>query len=157
MVEFVLAGCHVVLPAVPRAAELLSLEPALAERPAQVEAVLLGGEELAINVRDRNLLFVDREGPDRPGRDVLYAADIPELGLCHLDERNKAVKKGFGLAIENVNLGGWRRSCWRESTSSFAASSRDFFLATTSSRSIASTRPISCSRISPGSIPTRSP
>jgi hypothetical protein len=46
--------------------------------------MLLGGEELATDVRDRNLLFVDREGPDRPGRDVLDAADIPELGFSHL-------------------------------------------------------------------------
>jgi hypothetical protein len=57
--------------------------------------MLLGGEELATDVRDRNLLFVDRERPDRPGRDVLYAANIPELCFSHLDERNKAVKKAL--------------------------------------------------------------
>src|SRR4051794_14486570 len=50
-VELVLPRAHVVLPAVPRAAEDAALEAALAERALEVEAVLLDGVEAAVAMR----------------------------------------------------------------------------------------------------------
>src|SRR5256714_12234801 len=96
VIEFVLPGPHVVLPAVPWTAQRLSLEPAVAERSLQVEAVLLRGEKLAVDVRDRKLLFVDLDGLDRSRRDVLDAGDVSKLGWSHLSERNKRVKSALG-------------------------------------------------------------
>src|SRR5213080_2960613 len=118
MVELVLARAHVVLPAVPGAAQGLSLELAFRKRPAEMQARVLRGEEFALDVGDRNCLVVDLHGRDRPRRDVLDTGDVAELNLGHLDEGNNPAGR-FGVSIGSVTLVPWRRSCWRESTSIF--------------------------------------
>ena len=58
--------------------------------------MLLRGEELAVDVRDRKFVFVDLDGLDRSRRDVLDAGDVSKLGSSHLNERNKRVKSALG-------------------------------------------------------------
>ena len=57
--------------------------------------MLLRGEELAVDVRDRNLLVVDLHRPDCPRRDVLDAADAPKVRFRHQPERNNRVKNAL--------------------------------------------------------------
>src|SRR5437763_12330708 len=142
VVELVLPGSHVVLPAVPGTAQHRTFEPPLRKRPVQVQASMLSCEEFAADVCDRNRLLVDLHGRDRPRWDVLHTRDVPELGPRHAGERS-TLQKRYGVVTRSVTLVTWRRSCWRESTSTFAASSKDFFRVITSSRSTASTRLIS--------------
>src|SRR5213080_1388886 len=65
-VELVLAGADVVLPAVPGTAQHVSLEPALAERSLQVEAVALRRVELVADPRERDVLLADPHARQRP-------------------------------------------------------------------------------------------
>jgi hypothetical protein len=74
-IELVLAGSHVVLPAVPRAGQDAALEPAVTQRPAEVEAVRLDGVEAAFAVGERDLLVTGSNGSDISRRQVLGARD----------------------------------------------------------------------------------
>jgi hypothetical protein len=55
-----------------------------------VKAVLLGGEQLAADVGDRDLVLVDVERSNRPRRDLFEAAYLSIFGLLHPAEGNKA-------------------------------------------------------------------
>jgi hypothetical protein len=75
VVEVVEARADVVAPAVPGTGEDGILEPALAERALEVEAFPLGGEELVVDVRERELLVARAHPRNRPRRDVLDPRD----------------------------------------------------------------------------------
>jgi hypothetical protein len=77
-IELVLAGSHVVLPAVPRAGQDAAFEPALAEGPTEVEAVWLEGVEAALAVGESDLLVAGSDGADVAWRQVLGAGDGQE-------------------------------------------------------------------------------
>src|SRR5436190_21847176 len=108
-VELVLPRAHVVLPAVPRAAEHAPFEAALAEWALEVEAVLLDGVEPAVAVRKRDLLLAGTHGVDGARRNVLDARY--SLEIHGHDPSNRPYKRG--------TLPPWRRSCCVGSISSF--------------------------------------
>src|SRR5437763_16970694 len=76
VVELVLARAHVVLPAVPGAAQGLSLELTFRKRSAQMQARVLRCEYFAVYVGDRSCLVGDLHGRDRPRRDVLDTCGV---------------------------------------------------------------------------------
>src|SRR5690348_14221385 len=63
-IELVLARADVVLPPVPGARQHAPLEAALAERPLEVDAVLLHGVEAAVAVREGDLLVACADTAD---------------------------------------------------------------------------------------------
>ena len=78
-VELVLAGAHVVLPAVPGAGQNAPFELAVAERSVQVEALRLDGVEAAVAVRQCDLLLPGTDGANGARRDVLDPSDGHEI------------------------------------------------------------------------------
>src|SRR5207248_6413758 len=84
-VELVLAGAHVVLPAVPGAREHTSLQPTLAERPLEVEAVPLHRVEAAVAVGKCDLRLACLDTADRSGRNLLDPRDGDEAVLHRRD------------------------------------------------------------------------
>src|SRR5204862_384598 len=79
-VELVFAGAHVVLPAVPRAAQDVPVETTLAERPLQVDAVALQRVDLVPDARERHVLVADPRAGQRAGLELVQARDSFELG-----------------------------------------------------------------------------
>jgi hypothetical protein len=77
-IELVLARSHVVLPAVPRAGQDAAFEPAVAQRPSEVEAVRLDGVEAALAVGEGDLLVTGSNGSDAPRGHVLGSGDGQE-------------------------------------------------------------------------------
>lgn len=55
-VEGEMAGLHAKLPGVPRAFQLVAIEPAFAQRAAAVDAEVVDGVELARNIAQRDVL-----------------------------------------------------------------------------------------------------
>src|SRR4029079_17444072 len=92
------------------------------ERSMEVEAVLLRCEQLAVDVGDRNLVFVDPKSSDRPRRDIFGPTHLSELGLRHLAERNRvenALAEPFRVLLssrgDDPAGGGRRASFWHSS------------------------------------------
>jgi hypothetical protein len=93
-VELVLTGAHVVLPAVPRTRQHAPLEPALAERALEVEAVLLHGVEAAVAVGQRDLGVARLDTADRSGRNVLDVRDGDEAVFHPFDPTKGLSRQG---------------------------------------------------------------
>jgi hypothetical protein len=89
-VELVLAGAHVVLPAVPGTGEDAALEVALPERPLEVEAVALDRVEAAVAVGESDLFLAGLDRPDGSLEDVLGARDGDEA-ILHGGDPSKAL------------------------------------------------------------------
>src|SRR5207244_5584737 len=87
-VELVLTGAHVVLPAVPGTRQHAPLEPSLAERALEVEAVLLHGVEAAVAVGQRDFGVARLDTADRSRRVVLAVRDGVD-GVCPRRDPNK--------------------------------------------------------------------
>src|SRR4051812_27976928 len=79
-VELVLAGAHVVLPAVPRAAHHVALEVTLAKRALQVDAVAVERVDLVPDAGQRELLLAGARTGERTGLELVQARDCLELG-----------------------------------------------------------------------------
>src|SRR6185312_8459227 len=91
-VEVVLARPRVVFPPVPGTGQVVvRVEPALAERPLQVQAVALQREELAVQVHERDRLLARLDGRDGAGRNVLDLGDGHEL---HGLDANRVLPSG---------------------------------------------------------------
>ena len=111
-VELVLSRADVVLPPVPRAREHTAIEPAVSERPLQVEAVLLDRVEPASAVGECDLLLAGADCTDRPRRDVLDLRDGHEPLVCHpatlptRDRLNGSGARGYIPAVATILLCG---------------------------------------------------
>ena len=93
-VELVLAGANVVLPSVPRARQHRPFEPAAAERPLEVHARVLDGEELTVDVAQRDCLLAHVDHLDRARWHLADTRDRRELRRGHaatLAARNQAL------------------------------------------------------------------
>jgi hypothetical protein len=81
-VELVLAGPDVVLPAVPGAAQDVTLQPALAKGPLEMEAVTLQREDLVADPGKRDVLLADTDAGQRSRLDLVGLRDSHK-SLCH--------------------------------------------------------------------------
>jgi hypothetical protein len=57
----------------------VAVEPALAERPLQVDAVALRREELVTHARKRELDLADLDAGERPRLDLVHSCDRPKI------------------------------------------------------------------------------
>jgi len=80
------------------------VEPALAERALEVEAVPLNGEEAAVAVSERDVLVARADGRDRAQRDVLDACDRHELHAR--DPSNRTHERDTLRAVATILLCG---------------------------------------------------
>jgi hypothetical protein len=74
------------------------LEPAVAQRAAEVEALALNGAEPTVDVRDGDLLVLAQaDGPNRVRRDLVGARDRDEVGhaaMLSAERGEQALQRG---------------------------------------------------------------
>ena len=108
-VELVLAGADVVLPAVPGAREDVVFHAPLSERPFEMEAGVLGGVELAVDVGKRDLLLAHPDRPHRARRNVVHPRDGHEP-IGHAARLTKglesALTRRYAPAVATILLAG---------------------------------------------------
>ncbi len=78
-----LAGAMVELPEVPRADDVVAVQAALAERPADVVADAGNGPEAAVAAGDGELRLADHDLLQPAARDLLGGADVGPFGIRH--------------------------------------------------------------------------
>jgi hypothetical protein len=91
-VELVLAGTDVVLPAVPGTRQHTPVEPPLAQRALEVEAVSLDGVEAAVAVGECDLGLACPDAADRSGRNLLDPRDGDEA-VFHARDPSKGLSR----------------------------------------------------------------
>ena len=89
-----LAGPHVVLPAVPWAGQDAALEPPFAERASKVEAVRLSGVEAAVAVGEHDLLVAGPDRSEASWRHFLGARDGHECAF-HPGDPSRGLSRGI--------------------------------------------------------------
>src|SRR4029079_1747525 len=94
-VELVLAGADVVLPAMPRTSEYVAVEPSLAQRRLQVDAVAVHRVHVVADAGERDVLLADPDARQGAGSDLVQAGDNfvlrhaldPSGGRCYVCAR----------------------------------------------------------------------
>src|SRR5207244_11588462 len=72
------------------------LQPSRAERSLEVDAVGLGGVELVLDARERQLGLARADGPNRSGRDVVRPRDRHPLCPSHGGDTTRALNSARG-------------------------------------------------------------